>query len=92
LGGIDVADAEVDGFVEGFEGVVLLFIGQEAAAAADAEDGDAGAGFAEEAGGELAGSAAWPVAATREAMAADSRNWRRLTVILDLMLTERGAG
>ena len=55
LSGIDVVDAAIDGFVEGFEGLLLLFVGEETAAAADAEDRDANAGFAEEAGGEFPG-------------------------------------
>ena len=52
VGGVHVGDAQVEGAVEGFEGLVFVRIHQEAAASTHGQDGDARAGASENAGGD----------------------------------------
>ena len=47
MGGVDVGDAEIDGAIERFEGLVLVLIHEEPAARAKAEDWHFDAGTAE---------------------------------------------
>ena len=51
VGGVHVADAQVEGAVKGLQGLILILIHQEAAAAAHGQNGDARAGATEDAGG-----------------------------------------
>jgi hypothetical protein len=52
VGGIDVGYTLVERAGEGFESLVLLLVLEEANASAEGEDGNARAGFAEDAAGE----------------------------------------
>src|SRR5215471_19151762 len=52
VGRVDVSDAEVERFGESFQGGVLLLVLEEAAAAAEGQDGHARAALAEHASGQ----------------------------------------
>jgi hypothetical protein len=53
LGGIDVVNTDVDGFIQRFQCLVFVLIGKEPAAASHAEHRDAGPGLAQLAGGDF---------------------------------------
>src|SRR5579871_686340 len=56
VGGIHVADAQIEGAIERLQGLIFVLVHEEPATASHGQDGDAGTGPAQNAGRHLAAS------------------------------------